>query len=357
MQLVAVVKLVHIPREQWPRLGDQITQDILDSIQTFDLLNQELSMGFFVRGVAGPQGPPGAKGPLGSSGITGSAGMPGWPGPPGQHGQVGLPGPPGPPGPQGPPGAKGGMGFGGLPGQVGMPGVPGHPMWKITTDIYTPLYTVQTNVTVMCVGDRAILQCSPGKRVKVTQARWGEGNSVTCTSSAPADSSTSTPNTNVPDPRHVTDQVRKRCAKQQHCDVQASAPFLQNVPSSSKYLKVWHECIPDVSGVIFPTRTARRERIDPNIQKRDFFLRSGEKKGTGSEPVKWYAEGLVTSASRNLSGGSVKENAHKGKSNEQISSRRNESAAEKEKRSEGGYESAQLAQVLDELMRPPSVYT
>lgn len=209
----------------------------------------------------------------------------------------------------------------------------------------------------MCVGDRALLQCSPGKRVKVTQARWGEGNSVTCTSSAPADSSTSTPNTNVPDPSYVTDQIRKRCAKQQHCDVQASAPFLQSVPSSSKYLKVWHECIPDVSGVILPTRTARRERIDPNIQKRDFFLRSGEKKGTGSEPVKWYAEGLVTSASRNLSGGSVKENAHRGKSNEQISSRRNESAAEKEKRSEGSYKSAQLAQVLDELMRPPSVYT
>lgn len=314
-------------------------------------------MGFFVRGVAGPQGPPGPKGPLGSSGISGPAGMPGWPGPPGKHGQVGLPGPPGPPGPQGPPGVKGGTGFGGLPGQVGMPGVPGYPVWKITTDIYTPLYTVQTNVTIVCVGDRALLQCSPGKRVKVTQARWEEGNSVTCTNSAPADLSTSTLNSNTPDQSHVTDLIRKRCAKQPYCDVQASAPFFQKVPSSSRYLKLWHECIPDVSGVILPTRKSRRERIDPNIQKRDFSLRSRDGKSTESEPVKWYTEGLVTSASRNFSGGTVKENAYRGKSNEQISSKRNESAAGKEKRSEGGYESAQLAQVLDELMRPPSVYT
>ena len=209
---------------------------------------------------------------------------------------------------------------------------------------------------MVCVGDRALLQCSPGKRVKVTQARWGEGSSVTCTNSAPADSSSFPLNTNAPDSSHVTDQIRERCTKQQTCDVQASAPFFQSVPSESKYLKVWHECIPDVSGVILPTRKSRRERIDPNMQNREFILQPGGAKLTGSEPSEPYSEGLVTSASRNASSRSVEENVFRGKSNEQITSNRNESAADKEKRSEAGYENAHLAQVLNELMRPPSVY-
>lgn len=121
-----------------------MTQDILDSVQAFDLLNEELHLGFFIKGVAGPPGPPGPKGPVGSSGLTGTPGLPGWQGPPGKLGQQGPTGPLGPPGPPGPPGIKGEMGLGGLPGQVGLPGYPGNPTWKITTDIFTPYYTVQT---------------------------------------------------------------------------------------------------------------------------------------------------------------------------------------------------------------------
>ena len=121
-----------------------MTQDILDSVQAFELLNEQLHLGFFIKGVAGPSGPPGPKGPSGSPGLTGPSGLPGWQGPPGKLGQLGPTGPPGPAGPPGPPGKKGEMGLGGLPGQAGLPGHPGYPMWKITTDIFTPYYKVQT---------------------------------------------------------------------------------------------------------------------------------------------------------------------------------------------------------------------
>lgn len=121
-----------------------MTQDILDSVQAFDLLNEELHLGFFIRGVSGPPGASGPKGPMGSPGLTGSPGLPGWQGPPGKLGQRGLTGPRGPPGPPGPPGIKGDMGLGGLPGQVGFPGSPGNPTWQIQTEIFTPYYTVET---------------------------------------------------------------------------------------------------------------------------------------------------------------------------------------------------------------------
>lgn len=136
--------MIQLPREQWPRLGDEVTKDILDSIQAFDLLNEQLHLGFFIKGVAGPPGSQGPKGPMGSPGLTGSQGMPGWQGSPGKSGQQGLIGPPGAKGPPGPPGQKGSTGLGGLPGQVGLPGSPASPMWHITTNIYTPQYTMQT---------------------------------------------------------------------------------------------------------------------------------------------------------------------------------------------------------------------
>ncbi|KAJ7385000.1 hypothetical protein OS493_018689 [Desmophyllum pertusum] len=130
------------------------------------------------------------------------------------------------------------------------------------------------NVTVVCAGERALLQCNTGKRVKVTQARWGGGNSVTCANSASAADSTSMPLIADTDSSPVTDQIRKRCAKQQNCKVEASRPFFESVPSTSKYLKVWHECIPDVSRVILPTRKTKenfasldrvaQEALDPS---------------------------------------------------------------------------------------------
>lgn len=167
---------------------------------------------------------------------------------------------------------------------------------------------------------------------------------MTCTSSTSADSSFYPL---IADSSQATDQIRKRCAKQQNCEVEASSPFFESVPSASKYLKVWHECIPDVSGVILPSRRKR----DTKMQQREFSTKS-----TGFESFKSYSEGLETSASRNSSSRDVKGNVFGGKSNEQISSLKNESTERKEKRNEESYESAHLARVLDDMLGPSSLY-
>ena len=210
-------------------------------------------------------------------------------------------------------------------------------------------FSFPQNVTVVCAGKRALLQCNTGKRVKVTQARWGGGNAVTCTNSTSADLS-SLPLIADSDSSQVTDQIRKRCAKQQTCEVEANRPFLESVPSGSKYLKVWHECIPDVSGVILPSRRKR----DIQIQRRELHLTQlGSAKNTGSES---FGEGLETSASHNSSSEGVVASVFVDKSNEQISSNKNESTASKEKRSDEDYKNSHLARVLDELLGPSSLY-
>ena len=86
------------------------------------LLNQHLSLGFFIRGVAGPPGQQGPKGPRGEIGAPGSSGEPGFMGAPGLPGKVGAPGPPGPPGVPGINGVKGLQGYRGMPGKAGAPG-------------------------------------------------------------------------------------------------------------------------------------------------------------------------------------------------------------------------------------------
>lgn len=198
-------------------------------------------------------------------------------------------------------------------------------------------------MTVVCAGKRALLQCNAGERVKVTQARWGGSNAVTCANSTSADLS-SLPLIADAGSSQVTDQIRKRCAKQQTCEVEANRPFVESVPSGSKYLKVWHECIPDVSGVILPSRRKR----DIQMQRRELYVPRSAK-NTGPESFRSFGEGLETTASRNSSSEGVEENLFGGKSNEQISSNKNESTASEKKRSEESYENAHLAHVLDEL--------
>ena len=94
------------------------------------LLEQNLTLGFFLKGLNGPPGPPG---PPGNAGEPGPAGIAGPPGPPGHVGEdgapgaTGTPGPPGPPGPPGLPGEKGDPGEQGAPGAAGLPGAPGLP--------------------------------------------------------------------------------------------------------------------------------------------------------------------------------------------------------------------------------------
>lgn len=114
----------------WPKIGDRITQPFIDQLMVSQLLEQNLTLGFFLKGLNGPPGPAGPPGPPGEPGAPG---LPGAPGAPGHVGEDGAPGPQGPPGsPGGPglpgyPGEKGDPGPAGLPGAAGMPGAPGLP--------------------------------------------------------------------------------------------------------------------------------------------------------------------------------------------------------------------------------------
>ncbi|XP_068722951.1 uncharacterized protein [Montipora capricornis] len=347
LKLVVVVKLVQIPREQWPRLGDVVTPDILDSIQAFDLLNEQIHLGFFVKGVAGPPGPQGPKGPLGSPGLAGSQGMPGWQGPPGKSGQSGLRGFPGPPGPPGPPGLKGGVGLAGLPGQIGLPGSPGQLLWHITTNINTPQYSMQTNVTVVCGGKSALLQCSPGKRVKVTQARWGADSSVAC-ANATYPGAVFSPLSSNADSSQETDQLRKRCSRQQNCEVEANGNFLGegsvNIPKDAKYLKVWHECIPDVAGVIFPSRRTKRYLK----MSKAYFPFSQHAKLLQPQRAVYGSDAFLGNSSRKDS----LQSFFQDKSNEQISSKENELIGNA-KREEDLLDNGNFARMLKNFSVPP----
>ena len=103
------------------------------------LKDQNVTLGFILKGLQGPpgrdgisgmSGPPGLQGPPGDHGDPGSPGMPGeagMPGPPGLQGPSGLDGQPGSPGLPGPPGLTGGSGDSGPPGAPGFQGPPGMP--------------------------------------------------------------------------------------------------------------------------------------------------------------------------------------------------------------------------------------
>ena len=166
---------------------------------------------------------------------------------------------------------------------------------------------------------------------------------MTCSDSTSADSSFYPL---IADSGPVTEQIRKRCAKQQNCEVEASSPFFESVPSASKYLKVWHECIPDVSTVILPSRRKR----DIRTQQRGF------RDSTEREPFQSYGEGLEASTSRNSSRKVVEEDVFGGKSNEQISANKNESTGGRDKKNEASYEGAHMARVLDDMLGPSSLY-
>lgn len=202
-------------------------------------------------------------------------------------------------------------------------------------------------MTVVCGGRRALIQCSPGKRVKVTQARWGVDSSVGCANSTypgtvylPLKSNT--------DSSQVTDKIRKHCARQQNCEVEASGSFFGegalNIPKDAKYLRVWHECIPEVTGLIFPSRRAKRTKTIelPNL----------------SQP-RGISAGLLTPMDTENGTGAFVRNSNredmegffKDKSNEQNSPTGNESIG-KTKRSEDIRDKMNFARMLDTISAP-----
>lgn len=193
-----------------------------------------------------------------------------------------------------------------------------------------------------------MLQCSPGKRVKVTQARWGVDSSVGCANST-YPGAVYLPLKSNADSSQVTDQIRKRCAAQQNCEVEASGTFFGedalNIPKDAKYLRVWHECIPDVTSLIFPSRRAKRMKTIevPNLS---------HPRGISAGFLTPLDTEIATGAFVGNSNREGKAGLFKDKSNEQNLSTGNESIG-KSKRSEDIREKMNFARMLDNISAPP----
>merc|ERR1719181_2436536 len=120
------------------------------------LKDQNVTLGFILKGL---QGPPGWKGDPGTPGGPGAPGLMGAPGAAGQPGYDGLPGPAGMPGAPGWPGGSGEPGAPGPPGPPGLPGGAGP----------TP---IRYNGTVKCEEDTAWLRCNEYKHISIISAFW-----------------------------------------------------------------------------------------------------------------------------------------------------------------------------------------
>ena len=156
-----------LPRAQWPRIGDEVTPQLISELNLDEygpLLDQYISMGLFIKGVAGPPGQQGPKGPSGRPGIPGRAGYPGFTGAPGIPGRVGATGPPGAPGVPGPKGRKGPPGVKGMPGKVGSPGSSWPPSSASppVQSVSSILLNLQTNFGRLGQGPRSYFESEGG---------------------------------------------------------------------------------------------------------------------------------------------------------------------------------------------------
>ncbi|EDO47280.1 predicted protein [Nematostella vectensis] len=235
----------------WPKIGDRITQPFLDQLMVSQLLEQNLTLGFFLKGLNGPPGPPGAPGPPGEPGQVGMAGPPGPPGHVGEDGAPGAPGAPGPPGSPGAPGLpgeKGDPGLQGAPGAAGLPGAPGLPGPQGPMGPPGP-EPIMPNFTVICEGEKGWLQCKQYELIKVTKAFWGRDDHVTCPKVPAGLNLERVCETN---PGNTMQKVKGQCQNEQACEVVASNIFFDDnsCGNAYKYLKIWYECIPDEANAV-----------------------------------------------------------------------------------------------------------
>lgn len=176
------------------------------------------------------------------------------------------------------------------------------------------------NVTVLCEGNRAWLQCQPGQHVKITQAFWGRDDFQTC-ADHPSPNMTSYQLAADVDSDHVVKILREQCMSRHRCEAQAErSVFLdQNAPQVSKYLKVWHECIPDQAGVL---EYVYRSKRDSDLNRREFYLPQTES-SPGERVTRAGGLGPSKNASSRASGFAVWD-----KSNQQMAASRHNTKRE-----------------------------
>eukprot|EP00112_Aurelia_sp_Birch-Aquarium-sp1_P009506 Seg2082.5 transcript_id=Seg2082.5/GoldUCD/mRNA.D3Y31 product="Collagen alpha-1" protein_id=Seg2082.5/GoldUCD/D3Y31 len=256
----------------WPKVGDRITQPFLDQLMVSQLLEQNLTLGFFLKGLNGPPGPPGPPGP---SGEPGPPGLPGAPGAPGHVGEDGTPGPmgpqgpPGQPGPPGFPGEKGDPGVAGLPGSPGLPGAPGLP-GPVGPSGQAGPEPLMPNFTVICEGEKGWVQCKQYEVIKIVKAFWGRDDHATCGKVPAGLTSDRLCETNAENTRLKVDG---QCKQEMACEVVASNIFFDDNSCGNvyKYLKIWYECSPDEANAVDILREGgKRKKKRATKDKRSF---------------------------------------------------------------------------------------
>lgn len=212
------------------------------------LKDQNVTLGFILKGLQGPPGMNGMAGMSGSPGPQGPPGFKGDPGPPGFPGSPGLPGAPGfqgPPGMDGAPGAPGLPGPAGFPGGSGMPGMPGMqgPPGPPGSPGPTP---IRYNGTVKCEEDTAWLRCNEYKHISIISAFWGRRNFGLCTEHT----GNLQYNKYCPTTPLFLTKVKDACEGTTMCEIRCTKFFFndQSCGDVYKYLEVYYKCIEVING-------------------------------------------------------------------------------------------------------------
>merc|ERR1712048_1374554 len=185
------------------------------------LRDQNVTLGFILKGL---QGPPGRDG------LPGAAGQPGSAGPPGLKGDAGAPGA------RGSPGAPGGSGMAGPPGPPGPAGPSGMAG-------PTP---IRYNGTVKCEEDTAWLRCNEYKHISIISAFWGRRNFGLCSEHT----GNLVTNKYCPTTPLFLTKVKDACEGTTMCEVRCTKFFFhdQTCLDVYKYLEVYYKCIEIING-------------------------------------------------------------------------------------------------------------
>lgn len=209
------------------------------------LRDQNVTLGFILKGLQGPagrDGQPGANGLPGSpgpAGYKGPAGAPGMPGPAGFMGPAGPAGAPGFDGKSGPAGPAGRPGGSGMMGPVGPPGPAG------ASGVAGP-QPIRYNGTVKCEEDTAWLRCNEYKHISIISAFWGRRDFSLCSEHAGnLETKQFCPTT----PLFLT-KVKDVCEGTTICEIRCTKFFFhdQTCLNVYKYLEVYYKCIEIING-------------------------------------------------------------------------------------------------------------
>nr|CDU32391.1 putative nematogalectin [Sphaeromyxa zaharoni] len=212
------------------------------------LRDQNVTLGFILKGLQGPPGmdgspgypgPPGLPGPIGFTGEMGPMGPPGSKGDKGETGYPGKPGMDGWIGPPGSPGFPGEPGNSGPEGQAGPPGIPGEPGPP-------GLSSIRYNGTVKCEEDTAWLRCGEFKRISIVSVFWGRRSLAVC---AEHTGDLYTDKFCPTDPMFLT-KVKDTCEGTTMCEIRCTKTFFNDnhCPEIYKYLEVYYKCIEVING-------------------------------------------------------------------------------------------------------------